>query len=342
MRYPFYIFTLIILWATACTTLKNIFYDESTNNLVKLENSIIEELQNQNYDIIKSITNDNSYYVKASINNNNLSMILDTGAIYTLLKSKNINKYQLTHIDELEPILLKPAFSESIEFIPAKADSFKIGTITFNPWPFLLSNNLYSDGILGCEFLHFTKSIIICNPGVLCISLNSKAASKINDIINKDTSYKEIDLLMAQEDTYIKINQQVGDTHKLLESGLLMVPITVDEICGYALIDTGASSSLLDLEKLQKNNLKGKIYSRFSKDAIGKKKRIYSKIFNKFLIDKYPVEDDFYLSFTLLKKRDLYINNKSVAILGIIGLDILYKKNAIIDFGNRKLYLQIQ
>jgi len=199
------------------------------------------------------------------------------------------------------------------------------------------------DAVLGCDFLHFTKSIIICNPGILCISLNSKTASNLSNIIINEKSYKEVDLLMVHEQNYIKIKQQFGDLSYNFESGVLMVPITINEISGFAIIDTGASYSMIDSQKIDINLTKIKVYSRnYLQDAKGKIKKLRSITLNKFLIDKYNLSDNFKIAFHEMKNQDYIMNNKSVPILGLIGLDILYKNNAIIDFGNRKLYLQIE
>jgi len=343
LQYRTIAYISIILCCTTCTSFKSIFSDESTKNLLKLDNLITEELQNQNYDIIYSIPN-NGYFVKAIINNNNIPMLLDTGASFTSLKLEYFDKYQLKHIDSLKDTTITTisVFGNSLVSFPAKADTLKIGSITLNPWPFLLKNTLATDAILGCDFLHFTKSIIICNPGILGISLNSKPANNLSNIIRNENSYKEVDLVMAHEQNYIKILQQYGDASKTLESGVLMVPITVNEISGFAIIDTGASYSMLDSHKIDINKNKITIYSRnYLQDAKGIKKTLHSITLDKFIIDKYNLSDNFKIAFHEMKNPDYIVNNKSVPILGLIGLDILYKNNAIIDFGNRKLYLQI-
>jgi hypothetical protein len=115
---------------------------------------------------------------------------------------------------------------------------------------------------------------------------------------------------------------------------MLFVNVTLNDKTCLLLIDTGASRSLLNINKCNKYGF-GYIKSeKINYIGIGGVQDIY-------VIYDYKI-DDFFISMLGADLEDVtrYFNEDNIDIIGIMGSDFLNDNNAIIDYQNLKLYVK--
>jgi gag-polyprotein putative aspartyl protease len=340
------IFTFIIvsILLSDCSELEIRKSGLATDQILEIDNLIIDELMKQDFDLVKSEWITSNYTIEVKINNIPETMILDTGASFTFLRDDNYSKFNLKKISTPDESSLNvdTLFSKQVtNLYTALADTFIIGRTELMPWPFVLGNKFINDAVLGCDFLHFTSAVLICDAGVLLISIEHIPASNIGNIL-KRKGYSEIDLIIAKEKKHINMKHQLGDNYKTLDSGVFFVPVSFEDMKGLFLIDTGGEFTLIDSAQVKRSFSEITTYrSHYLEDATGKRKDINSISVENFQIGNFNVGNKVKVGFMELNKTD-YIDstNRRIPVLGIIGVDILCKNNAVIDFGNHKLYLQ--
>ncbi len=152
--------------------------------------------------------------------------------------------------------------------------------------------------------------------------------------------YSEIELIIAKSKKHINITHQFGNKNKTLDSGVFFVPVSFEDMKGLFLIDTGIEFTLIDSTRVKKSITQINTYGHGLIDATGKRKDIDSISVEKFQIGDFIAGNKVEVGFMELNHTE-YIDstNKRIPVLGNIGWEILIKNNAVIDFGNRKLYL---
>jgi predicted aspartyl protease len=309
----------------------------------RIDNLLISEIVSQDFDAIKITTEDSKYMVNVRINNIPEKMLLDTGAAFTFMKSESNKKFLLKEMGFSggnKPNIKTITNDEIENLTPAVADTLNIGKTVLKPWPFILSNEFVID-TLGCDFMHFTEAVFICNPGVLLFSTNHTPVKKIGDFL-KNNGYREIELLMAKEQKYVNIRHQLKDKYETLNSGVLLVPVIIDNISGFCVVDTGGYATFVNSSRIDKKYWEIKSFQdNYFRDAKGNKKRVQTIKLDEFVVGNIDLGKNVEVGFLEMQGKQ-YINpkNEEIAILGNIGVDFLYEYNAIIDFGNRKLYLR--
>ena len=311
--------------------------------MVRIDNMLIREIIRQDFDAIKTVTDNSKYMVNVKINDIQEAMLLDTGSSFTLMARERNDRFLLKEMSFSagnKPILKTITNDQIMDLFPAVADTLKVGRTVIKPWPFILSNEFVTDTVLGCDFMHFTNAIFICNAGVLFFSTNHIPVKNIGDIL-KDNGYREIDLLMANEPKYVNIRHHPENENKTLDSGVLLVPVVIDDIIGYCVIDTGADSTIVNRSRVEKKYWEISNTGSHLMDAKGNERRVQTINLGRFVVGDIDVGKNIEIAFLEMQGKQ-YINpkNEEVPILGNIGVDFLRKYNAIIDFGNRKLYLQ--
>lgn len=311
---------------------------------VTIGNLIIKELRSQDYDVVKTDPSGSKYTIRSKINSIPETMLLDSGSSFTHMDEDIKSRYLLKDIryyNNNKPKIIT-IFNDVIEnSFPAIADTFQVGNTVLRPWPFIVSDEFDSATILGCDFLHFTSAVFICNPGVLFITTSHTPAVRIGEIL-KTNGYAELDLLMVRSTECLKINKQFGNTFKTLNSGVLLVPVLVENTKGYCVIDTGAFYTSLKNSVIKKKIWQIKSYSdAYQVDAKGNESGIDTILLKSFLVGDFDLGKDIEVLYTEVKdKEHLHSKDDTMPILGNIGVDVLRRYNAIIDFGNRRLYLQ--
>ncbi|MFA6400595.1 MAG: retropepsin-like aspartic protease [Salinivirgaceae bacterium] len=113
-------------------------------------------------------------------------------------------------------------------------------------------------------------------------------------------------------------------------------------IRGNLIIDTGASKSVLDfsfaesfahsIEEVQDQNSSG-INALIHQAHVG--------TIDKFQLGKLKIKDYQTVLLDLSHINQLYANYSDKTIAGLLGSDFLVEYNAVIDYGKKKLFLQI-
>lgn len=117
-------------------------------------------------------------------------------------------------------------------------------------------------------------------------------------------------------------------------NNLPVIPVTINGKMGLVLIDSGASSSMLD--STVKSTYKFKIGSRSDKDisGIGGSRGMY-----------HTKDAEIKYRSTVLKMSDKLMTSdmreirKAIGVVGILGSDFLSANNAVIDYKNKVIKL---
>jgi predicted aspartyl protease len=139
---------------------------------------------------------------------------------------------------------------------------------------------------------------------------------------------------ILKKEHYQKIKFKVSKTqHLLLKS-------KINGVCGNFILDTGASSSCVGFEGIERFRLKA-IKSKTKASGAGAT-GMYTQIAkgNKLQLGRWKITEFNIVVFDLSHVNQVLIEHKSNKVHGIIGADILLKGKAIIDYYNHCLYLQ--
>ena len=331
------VFLFILLLSLGCSSSKLLDGHHSEKEILKSVSFVLESLQNQGFSGVIGKAKNSKIFVPVKINNIPGELFLDTGATYTFLTYDQIKKFHLKTIDatnKKENIITW--FGSISDHKRALANRFQIGNHIFSPWPFIVSSENKMP-VIGTDFLHFTNAVIICKYSTMLFNVNHQKAVGLSDSLKK-FGYTEFDLLMSESGSISKLSYRDENGTHSLNFGTFLIKGNFNGIEGILLIDTGAHYTSVDYElarmtgrKIRKQN---KIYFV---DAIGNIEYpsvIFAdslKVGDYFLSKKrfFPIFED-------INKND---NSYSLPYLGAIGMDYLTRNNAIIDFGNRKLYL---
>ncbi|MDD2335998.1 MAG: aspartyl protease family protein [Geobacteraceae bacterium] len=335
---------VILTLQTSCSEPEIRDPELTIDQVVTIDNLILKELKRQEFDVIRTDKRNNEYMVNVKINNMSETMLLDTGSSFTFLKGKAKSKYHLKEL--IVSVKNKPRLKTSSDDIientsAAVSNKFQIGATVLEPWPFVLSDEFETDAILGCDYLYFTSSVFVSNPGVLFVKFNRIPANNIGDIL-KSNGYSEIDLVMAMDRKYVSIKQQLGNISKTLNSGVFFAPVDINGMSGFCLVDTGASMTFINSSVLDKKfwQIRPEL-GHYVVDAKGNRTLVEAVTIDKFFIGSVQIGRNTEVRYREVKNK-VYANSKNerIPIMGVVGMDILYKQNAIIDFGNHKLYLR--
>ena len=128
---------------------------------------------------------------------------------------------------------------------------------------------------------------------------------------------------------------------KILSTNHIIVDAAVNNVDGKFLIDTGASNSCIDLNKLDKFKLNyGKSVEQ-ALSATDKIKETYISKKNSLLIGEHHINDLDIILFNMKHVIKSLLNKDEVEIDGIIGADILIKHNCCIDYEEKKLVIKL-
>ncbi len=328
-------FLFLLLLTLGCSSSKLLNGEHSEKEILKSVSFVLESLQNQGFSGVIGKVKKNRIFVPVKVNGVPDDFFIDTGATYTFLNNDHIAKYHLRKItatDRKRKILTW--FGSITDHKKAIANIFQIGNYKFSPWPFIVGSGNVTP-VLGTDFLHFTNAVLICRFSTMLFNVNHQKAVGLSDSLKK-FGYKEFDLYLSKGGSLGKLAFKNSDNP--IDFGTFLIKANFNGIEGMMLLDTGAHYTSIDHDlarmtgrKIRKQN---KIYFV---DAAGNIE--YPSV---IFADSLKV-GDYYLSkkrfFPIFKDLDRETYTYSVPYLGAIGMDYLTRNNAIIDFGNRKLYL---
>lgn len=331
------ILIIVFLLLLNCSIYKFLKKDLSEECHLRHIDHISKVLYKEGFTIIIGNVKEGRIYVPVKINCIYDNFFIDTGSTYTFLNHGSISNYQLKKLERnFNNNDITTYFGKISHYEIALVDEFELGSQIFTQWPFIIDKR-DNNALFGTDFLHYTNSVIICKYGILYINTKHQKADNISDSL-KTFGYHEIDLILYENDrTYPHSSQSLGNTHKS-RIGTFTVKANLNGIECYLLIDTGASYTTIDydLAKMTGRQIRtqNKFYFSDATDNVSYPSMLSSdslKINDYFLAKKCKIP--------ILKK----INNNNSPIplpfTGIIGMDYLIQNNAIMDFGNRKLYL---
>jgi predicted aspartyl protease len=128
---------------------------------------------------------------------------------------------------------------------------------------------------------------------------------------------------------------------KLTKTNHFEIKATLNNIKGRFILDTGASSSCVGFEGIDRFNLivKDSEIKAIGAGASNMFTQVSSK--NKIKIGKWHKKRIVLILFNLSHVNEGLLNHNANSVDGIIGADILKKGKAIIDYNKKHLYLKL-
>ncbi len=334
MKKIFISFLLLLLGCSSSILLNS---NLSEKEILKHVGYVLDDLQEQGFTGVIGKVKNSKIYVPVKINGVSDNFFINTGATYTFLNYDHVSKYHLKKLNtEEKDANIMTLFGNISSYERAEANEFELGNHKFSPWPFIITKG-DDNAVLGTDFLHFTNAVIICKYSALLFNVNHKKAENIADSLKK-LGYSEIDLTVTKSYDINKITYEYADRTYELKSGTFRVKANFNGIKGIVLIDTGSSYTSIDhnLAKITGRKIRKQNRIYFT-DAIGNisyPSVIFSdslKINNYFLCRNK--------SFPIFEDLNRNTSSYELPFIGIVGIDFLTQNNAIIDFGNNKLYM---
>ena len=140
---------------------------------------------------------------------------------------------------------------------------------------------------------------------------------------------------------FIKLMSRYSIPFKILSTNHIIIDAEVNNEVGKFLIDTGASNSCIDVNKLEKFNLKFEKSDETASSATGEINETFISKKNSLLIGKFYISDFDVILFNMKHVIKSLLNKDEIEIDGIIGSDMLIENNATIDYKNRKIFFEL-
>lgn len=140
------------------------------------------------------------------------------------------------------------------------------------------------------------------------------------------------DFLLNQNYTSVKL--------KLTKTNHFEIKATINGVKGRFILDTGASSSCVGFESIEKFNLKVKDSNIKAVGAGASGMTTQVSKSNALKIGKWQKRRFSLIIFDLSHVNEGLINHDAEPVDGIIGADVLKKGKAVIDYAKKYLYLR--
>ena len=138
-----------------------------------------------------------------------------------------------------------------------------------------------------------------------------------------------------------KTNDYLSKKFKILSSGHLIINSHVNGIAAKLIIDTGASNSCIDSNKIEAFKIEIENYDEQASSATEKIKKMYISEENSIDIAGFSIENLKLFVFDMGHINETLKENEPIKVHGIIGNDIMSKHEAIISFSEKKIYLKL-
>ena len=128
----------------------------------------------------------------------------------------------------------------------------------------------------------------------------------------------------------------------LTETNHFEISARINGVKGRFILDTGASNTCVGLDKADYFQLVSKSSEIKAAGAGASQMETFVSENNKLEIGKWKFKKQQIVLFDLVHVNEALIAHKALPVDGIIGSDILKKAKAVIDYGQKKVYLKIK
>lgn len=327
------IFLSILLFILGCSATKTLNRNHSKNEILKYVSFVLESLQNDGFSGVIGKAKESKIFVPVKVNGISDEFFIDTGATYSYLNQKQKSKYHLKKIRTVDKNSnIVTWFGSISNHERAVANVFQLGEHKFSPWPFIISSGNIKP-VLGSDFLHFTNAVLICRYSTLLFNSAHTKAVGLSDSLKK-FGYKEFNLHLSGGGS---LGGLLNSDSAKTDIGTFLIRASFNGIEGMILIDTGAQFTTIDHQLAEMTGRKiRKQDTIYFIDALGNESYPSVIFADSLKIGNYVLsQKQFFPIFENINASKSY----DLPYLGAIGMDYLTKNNAIIDFGNHKLYM---
>ena len=127
---------------------------------------------------------------------------------------------------------------------------------------------------------------------------------------------------------------------KILSTNHIIIDAAVNNVDGKFLIDTGASNSCIDLNKLEKFKLKIEKSDETASSATGEINETFISKKNLFFIGGYSKTDFNLILFDMKSVIEALKEKDNIEVDGIIGSDVLIELKSQIDYMKNEITLE--
>ena len=138
-----------------------------------------------------------------------------------------------------------------------------------------------------------------------------------------------------------KTNDYLSKKFKILSSGHLIINSHVNGVSAKLIIDTGASNSCIDSNKIEAFKIEIENYDEQASSATEKIKDMYISTSNSIDIVGFTIKNFKLFVFDMNHINETLEKNESTKVDGILGNDIINKYDGIISFREKKIYLKL-
>jgi len=290
---------------------------------------IINGLENQGFVPMKGHTKDNHLFFNINMNDQETSFMLDSGASYSLITYSRAEELGLiSDINKTTDSQLTTMYGTINKGAQLELDSFDIPGISFTNWPIHLVDSKYKKVIVGVDFLNYNSSILFCKYAILLNSVLAQSADSL-DVTLKDRGYVSTPLVDFYGNPVQNISEQINPTNYYIK---MKINRDKEELL---LLDTGGAFTSLndvftnfDLITVKRTNMR-------MMDATGKGKDLYMVKLDSLVTNNHK----------FMGRKNISLTNENYTpgtnqIYGVLALDFLNERDAIIDFGNGVLYFK--
>ena len=126
----------------------------------------------------------------------------------------------------------------------------------------------------------------------------------------------------------------------LTETNHFEIAAKINGVAGRFILDTGASNTCVGLDKADHFQLVSKSSEIKAAGAGAREMETFVSDKNKLEIGKWKFKKQQIVLFDLVHVNEALIAHQALPVDGIIGSDVLKKANAVIDYGQKKVYLK--
>ncbi|MFO7896250.1 MAG: retroviral-like aspartic protease family protein [Candidatus Cloacimonadales bacterium] len=267
---------------------------------------------------------DSKFVTEGSINDNPVKFLIDTGASFSFVNNSFAAKNNLllnsknSNLGEVKSAFGSIEADENI-YIP----KLEVSGLIYSNWPMHVLNVNRQILTLGSDFLFFNQAVLFCRYGIVMNS--SEKSSQLASFLEA-SDYDSSPILLGNGEP---LEENIPDFQGITP----YVTVNVNGEDKLMLIDTGATFSTVFKNHNIFHTQGVKTTNWRLSGASGKSKQL-----NVTNLDSLKINDTFILKNERIAIVDQQMDKLNKKVYGTIGMDLLAKKNMILDYGNNKIY----